>query len=145
LFGAKIGKGVLIRPSVRVVYPWKLEVGDYTWIGDRVELYALGRITIGRHVVISQDSYLCTGSHDYTTPTFAISAVPIRIENEAWLASQVFVCPGVTIGHGAVVGVRSLVLQDIPPLAVAYGNPARVARKRTGGVVGNEDNTASVP
>jgi putative colanic acid biosynthesis acetyltransferase WcaF len=130
LFGAKVGKGVMIRPSVRVVYPWKLEICDYAWIGDRVELYTLETIKIGAHSVISQDSYICTGTHDYLDPSFAIKALPITIGAEAWLASQVFVCPGVTIGRGAVIGARSLVLSDIPPMMVAHGHPAKIAGKR---------------
>jgi putative colanic acid biosynthesis acetyltransferase WcaF len=70
LFGAKIGKKVIIRPSVKITYPWKLSIGDYSWIGDDVDLYTLGEIDIGNHVVISQRSYLCTGSHDYFKQIF---------------------------------------------------------------------------
>ena len=79
LFGASIGLDVLIRPTVRVTFPWKLSVGDYSWIGDHVELYTLGEINIGAHCVISQRSYLCTGSHDYSKPGFDIFARPIHI------------------------------------------------------------------
>jgi putative colanic acid biosynthesis acetyltransferase WcaF len=131
LFGAKIGAEVLIRPSARVTYPWKLEIGNYSWVGDGVELYNLDMITIGENVVISQDSYLCTGSHNLTRKSFDIEIAPITIADEAWIASQVFVGPGVTIGRGSVVGVRSLVLKDLPEDVVAHGHPVKILRTRT--------------
>jgi len=130
LFGAQLGKNVLLRPSVKVVYPWKLKIGDHSWIGDEVSLYTLGEIEIGSNTVISQRSYLCTGSHDYTKPTFDIFAQKITIGNEVWVASDVFVAPGVTIGDGAVVGARSTVLQNLPAGMICYGNPARPVKPR---------------
>lgn len=132
LFGAAVGRGVLIRPSVEITYPWKVSIGDFSWIGDKVTLYSLGEIEIGHNVVISQNSYLCTGSHDFSKPTFDIYAEKIVVEPESWIAADVFVAPGVRIGHGAVVGARSTVLHDLPPGMVCYGNPARVARPRLG-------------
>src|SRR5205085_10007358 len=95
IFGARIGNDVRLRPSVRVTYPWKLSIGDYVWVGDDVVLYTLGDIEIGAHAVVSQRSYLCTGSHDLRAPAFDIYAKPIRIGAEAWLATDVFVAPGV--------------------------------------------------
>ena len=130
LFGAKIGQKVLIRPSVRVTYPWKLSIGDYAWIGDHVELYTLGEIQIGAHDVISQGCYLCTGSHDYTRSTFDIYAKSIHIAAQVWLASDVFVAPGVEIGEGALVGARSTVLNNLPAGMICYGNPAKPVKPR---------------
>lgn len=130
LFGAKIGENVIIRPTVRVTYPWKLKVGDYSWIGDDVVLYTLGNISIGDNVVISQKCYLCTGSHDYTIPSFPIYAKEITIEDESWLATDVFVAPGVTIGKQSLVGSRSSVYKDIPANKIAYGNPIKVVKDR---------------
>lgn len=130
VFGAKIGVGVLVRPSVRITYPWKLELGDYAWIGDDVVLYTLGNIKIGAHAVISQRSYLCTGSHEYARPTFDIFAKPIDVGAEAWLATDVFVAPGVMIGQGTVVGARSSVYGSLPAGMVTVGNPAKVIRAR---------------
>lgn len=129
-FGAKIGKGVIIRPSARITYPWKVSIGDFAWIGDEVVLYSLGEIDIGANAVASQRCYLCTGSHDYTRPTFDIHAKPILIGAEAWLATDVFVAPGVSIGRGAVVGARSSVFEDIPDLMLAKGSPAKPFKKR---------------
>jgi putative colanic acid biosynthesis acetyltransferase WcaF len=130
LFGANIGKNVLIRPSARVTYPWKLTLGDHCWVGDQVELYTLGNIQIGAHAVISQRSYICTGSHDISSPAFDIYAKPIVIEEQAWVAADVFVAPGVTIGRGTVVGARSTVLHDLPAGKICYGNPATVIKDR---------------
>jgi Acetyltransferase (isoleucine patch superfamily) len=131
LFGAKIGKGVIIRPSARITYPWKVSIGDFSWIGDDVVLYSLGEIHIGAHAVVSQRCYLCTGSHDYTRSTFDIYAKAIFVESCAWLATDVFVAPGIHIGMGAVIGARSSVFQDIPDLVVAMGSPAKPFKKRT--------------
>ena len=129
-FGARIGRGVLIRPSARITYPWKLTVGDYAWIGDDVELYTLGEITIGAHAVVSQRCYLCTGSHDYTRATFDIFARPIVIGEQAWLATDVFVAPGVEIGAGTVVCARSAVFKSLPGGVIARGTPAATIRER---------------
>ena len=99
-------------------------------MGDDVVLYTLGEITIGAHAVVSQRSYLCTGSHDYTRPSFDIYAKPIRIGEQAWLATDVFVAPGVEIGAGTVVGARSSVFKSLPEGVVAIGSPARVVGPR---------------
>ena len=91
-FGAKIGKQVIIRPTVRTQFPWKISIGNYSWIGDDVVLYSLGEIVIGAHAVISQKCYLCTGSHDYTEPGFSIFSKPVVIEDECWLATDGIYC-----------------------------------------------------
>ena len=130
LFGAKIGGNVLIRPTVKVLYPWKLNIGDWSWIGDDVNLYNMANINIGGNCVISQKSYLCTGSHNHTQPSFDIFAKPIDINDEVWVASDVFIAPGVTIGMGAVVGFRSTVNKDLPPKMICYGNPAKAIKPR---------------
>jgi putative colanic acid biosynthesis acetyltransferase WcaF len=130
LFGAQIGRNVLIRPTAMVTYPWKLRIGDYSWIGDDVVLYSLGEITIGAHTVISQRSYLCAGTHDYTASGFDITSPPVRIGDQVWIATDVYVAPGVTIGTGTVVGARSSVFNDLPGGMIYYGNPASPVRPR---------------
>lgn len=129
-FGAKIGKKVIIRPSVKITYPWKLQIGDYSWIGDDVSLYTLGKITIGSNAVISQKVYLCTGTHDYNSSDFKILSQPISIEDKCWLATDVYVAPGVTIDKGTVVGARSSVYSDLPSNKVCVGNPAKPIKDR---------------
>ncbi len=124
LFGAKIGKKVIIRPSAQITYPWKLTIGDYSWIGDEVVLYTLGNIEIGSNTIISQRSYLCTGSHDYNDEKFSIYAKPIVVKNSCWLATDVFVAPGVVIEDEVVIGARSSLYKDIVEKGVYKGNPA---------------------
>lgn len=130
MFGARVGKHVLVRPSVWITYPWKVSIGDYSWIGDEVVLYSLGQVEIGAHTVISQRSYVCAALHDYSQVTFDIVAAPIHIADQVWLATDVFVGPGVSIGTGTVVGARSSVYQDLPAGVICHGNPARVIRPR---------------
>lgn len=130
LFGAKIGKNVILRPTMRTQFPWKVSIGDHSWIGDDVVLYSLGEIHIGKNVVISQKSYLCTGNHDYTDPTFPIYAEPIHIKNQCWLATDVYVAPGVTVGTGTVVGARSSVFKNLPPGKLCIGCPAKPIKDR---------------
>lgn len=130
LFGAHIGRNVIIRPSVTVTYPWKISIGDYSWVGDDVVLYSLGEIEIGAHAVVSQRSYLCTGDHDYTIVDFPIRERKISVGSEAWIAADVFIAPNVSIGKGCVVGARSTVLRDMPAFMLCAGYPAKPLRKR---------------
>jgi putative colanic acid biosynthesis acetyltransferase WcaF len=130
LFGARIGRGVLLRPSAEVTYPWKVSIGDYCWIGDHAVLYSLGDITIGSHTVVSQRSYLCAATHATDDVLFAQYARPVKIGSECWLAADVYVAPGISIGDGTVVGARSTVLHDLPPDMICYGYPARPVRPR---------------
>lgn len=130
IFGAKVGKNVLIRPTAKVTYPWKVTVGDHSWIGDCVELYSLGSIEIGSNSVISQHSYLCAGTHDYRKIDFPLIAKPIRIEDGAWVAAGCFIAPGVVVGRGAIVAARSVVLDDVAPATICAGHPARIVAQR---------------
>ena len=130
LFGAKIGKNVLICGGVRIHVPWNLELGDYVAIGDKVEVYNLAPVRVGAHSVISQHTYLCAASHDYTRTDFPLYSEPITIGKQAWVASGAFIGPGVTIGEGSVVGARSVVLRDVPSWVVAAGHPCQVIKAR---------------
>lgn len=129
-FGADIGKGVLIRPSAKFTYPWKVTVGDNSWIGDNVDIYSLGYITIGKNSIISQKSYLCSGTHNYHLETFDIEAKSINIGDSVWVATDVFIAPGVTINNSAVIGARSSVFSDIEANTVCMGCPAKPVKKR---------------
>lgn len=125
LFGAKIGKDVLIRPTARFTYPWKVEIGDHSWIGDNVAFYSLDRISVGDHCVISQKSYLCTGSHDLSDRAFELETNAIAIGHGVWIATDCFIAPGVQIGSNAVIGARSTVLKSLPAQSVCWGSPCR--------------------
>lgn len=130
IFGAKIGKKVIIRPTAKITYPWKVSIGDYSWIGDEVNLYSLGEIEIGKNTVISQKSYICTGSHDYLSDNFSIFAKKITIKDKCWLATDVFVAPGITIESGTVVGSRSSVYKNLEANKVYVGNPVKMIKER---------------
>ena len=125
LFGARVGRAVLIRPGARATYPWKVAIGDHCWIGDNVTLYSVAEITIGAHAVVSQDAYLCAATHDHRNIAFPLIVSPITVEPEAWIAARAFVGPGVRIGRGAVVGACSVLLADVPEATIVVGNPAR--------------------
>jgi len=129
-FGAKIGKNVIVRPSVQITYPWKITIGDNSWIGDEVVLYSLGEIKIGENSVISQRSYICTGTHDYLSQEFKILSKKIVIGSKCWLATDVYVAPSVTIGNNTVVGARSSVFKDLPENKVCLGSPAKPIKDR---------------
>lgn len=130
LFGARIGRGCIIRSTVSTVYPWKLTLGDNVWIGDDVVLYCLGEISIGSDSVISQRSYLCGGGHDYTKVNFEIFQKPIIIEEQCWIATDVFIGPGIRIQRGVVVGARSSVYKSLSANNIYMGNPARFVKSR---------------
>jgi putative colanic acid biosynthesis acetyltransferase WcaF len=130
LFGAKVGEGVLLRATATFTYPWKIEIGDHSWIGDDVVIYSFAPIKIGNDVVISQKCYLCAGTHDYRSEAFDIQSHPIAIGDRAWVATDVFVAPGVTIGRGTIVGSRSSVFGNLPEMMVCFGSPARPIRPR---------------
>jgi putative colanic acid biosynthesis acetyltransferase WcaF len=115
LFGADVGQGVRIRIGVRVHWPWKLRIGDSSWIGEDVWILNLEPIDIGHDVCVSQGAFLCAGSHRHDSPTFEFDNGPIRIGDSAWIAAQALVLRGVTVGEGAVVGARALVARDVPP------------------------------
>lgn len=129
-FGAKVGERAIIRASVKITYPWKVIVGENAWIGDDVVLYSLANIEIGRNAVVSQRSYLCTGSHDYTKIDFPLHAFKITVMDEAWVAADVFIAPGVIIGQGAVIGARSSVFANMPEGMVCFGYPCKPVRIR---------------
>ena len=130
LFGAQIGKKVKIRSSVEVTYPWKVKIGDYTWVGQNAVLYSLGNITIGSHVSISHRVYVNTGGHEYDKKTFDIFSKPVVIEDECWITNDVYIAPGVTIGKGTIVSARSSVLKDLPAGKICVGTPAKPIKDR---------------
>lgn len=130
LFGADIGRGVIIKPGLRVKFPWKLTIGDYSWIGEDVWIDNLAHVEIGSHCCISQAAYLCTGSHDWSKPAFDLLIKPIKINNGAWIAAKAVVGPGVIVGEGAVLSLGSIASKNLDPWGIYQGNPAKYIRKR---------------
>jgi len=109
IFGANIGKSCKIRPRVRILFPWKLTLGDYSWIGDDVEIYNMDDVTIGTNTVISQKSYICTGSHSVSDGTFGLKTRPIEIGDNVWLCTDVLVLPGTVIHSKTIVPARTII------------------------------------
>ncbi|TFC94255.1 putative colanic acid biosynthesis acetyltransferase [Cryobacterium breve] len=118
LFGATVGDNVLIRHRVRIHWPWKLVVGDNSWIGEEVWILNLEPVVIGSDVCISQGVLLCTGSHDRTSQTFEFDNAPIVVEDGAWIAARATVLRGSRIGHDSVIGATALVTGNVPARAV---------------------------
>lgn len=129
-FGARIGRRVRVYQSCRVWAPWNLEMADDSCLGDDVDCYSLAPIRLGAGAVVSQYCYLCSASHDARLATLPLVSAPIEIGARAWVTADVFVGPGVTVGEGALVTVRSTVLEDVPPWTIASGNPARPVKPR---------------
>ena len=122
-FGARVGTGVVIKPRVNIHLPWRLVVGDFTWLGEEVFILNFEPVTIGAHCCISQRAFLCTGNHDYRKPDMPYRNHPITVEDGAWVGAQVFVGPGVRIGTEAVVSAGSVVTRNLPAGMVCAGNP----------------------
>lgn len=129
-FGAKIGRDVNTYPSTWIYFPWNLTVGDWSAIGAEAFIYNLGPVTIGEKVTVSHRAQLCAGTHDYTLPNLPLIKPPIVIKEQAWICADAFVGPGVTVGEGAIVGARCVVMRNVEPWAIMAGNPAQFIKKR---------------
>ena len=129
-FGAKVGHSVHVYPTATIYFPWNLEAGDETAIGERALIYNLGRVTLGARVTVSHGAHVCAGTHDHTKPDFPLLRPPIIIGPEAWICADAFVGPGVTIGEGAIVGARAVAMKDVRPWTIVIGNPARETQRR---------------
>ncbi len=129
-FGARLHRTSLTKPSTRVFHPWLFEMGEYSTLAEGVVVYNLGPIRIGRHSVVSQEAYLCAGTHDYTKPNLPLIRPTIEIGDGVWVCARAFVGPGVRVGNNSVVGACAVVIRDVPPGVIAGGNPARVIRDR---------------
>lgn len=130
ILGAKIGKEVLIRPTVKIFFPWNLIIGDYSWIGEDVHLYNLGKICIGNNVCISQYVKMNTGSHDYLSKTFDLIVKPITLNDHVWVGANSFINLGTVIGAGTIIGVGSNVIDELPENAICVGNPCKKIKDR---------------
>ena len=130
LFGAKVGVNVNIYPSALIYYPWNLEIGDNSSIGEWALVYNLGPVRIGARSTISQRVHLCAGTHDYTDPSMPLIKPPIEIGDEVWVCADAFVGPNVSIEARAIVAAASVVVKDVPSTTIVGGNPASKIKKR---------------
>ena len=129
-WGAVIGQSCHIYPDVVIWAPWQLSMGDFSCLGRHVNCYNMGLVEIADRVVISQGVHLCTGSHDYESQNFQLYVKPIRIDSDAWVCTESFLAPGVTIGQGTVIGARSVVTRDQAAWMVCAGNPCKPIKAR---------------
>ncbi len=131
VFGARIGHKVRLYGSVRIWHPAFLRIDNEATIGPGVRLYNQGKITIGARAVVSQGTHVCASTHDTADPHFQLKLCPIVIEEDAWIAADAFVGPGVKVGCGAVLGARGAAFRDLQPWTIYGGNPARFIKLRT--------------
>ncbi|MBC5773484.1 colanic acid biosynthesis acetyltransferase WcaF [Pontibacter sp. KCTC 32443] len=130
LFGAKVGKGVVIKSSVNIKYPWLLTIADHVWIGEEVWIDNLVQVKLLSHVTISQGAMLLTGSHNYKITTFDLVVGEIVLEEGAWIGAKALVCPSVTCKSHSVLAAGSVATADLEPYIVYQGNPATPKRER---------------
>lgn len=130
LFNAKVGKNIFIKPNVNIKYPWFLEIGDNVWIGEKVWIDNLGKVSIGNNVCLSQGCMLLSGNHDYTKPTFDLIIKDIVLEDGVWIGAKAIVCGGVVCKDHAVLSVGSVATQNLEPMTINAGNPAISIRER---------------
>jgi len=130
LFGAKLGKGVLIKPNVNIKYPWFLKIGNYTWIGENAWIDNLDTVIIGNHVCLSQGVLLLSGNHDYSKTTFDLIIKPIILEDGVWVGAKSVVCGGVVCGNHSVLSIDSVATSSLEPFGIYKGNPAIKIKER---------------
>lgn len=130
LFGCRLRDGLIIKPKVKIKYPWFLSIGAHCWIGEGVWIDNLCAVTLGDQVVLSQDAFLLTGNHDYKKHSFDLILDPIEINSGAWIAAKSIVCPGVIVGECAVLTVGSVANTSLDKDSIYSGNPAVFKRKR---------------
>jgi putative colanic acid biosynthesis acetyltransferase WcaF len=130
LFGARVGRGIVLKPRVNIHFPWKLAIGDFAWIGEETFILNFEPVTVGSHCCVSQRAFLCTGNHDYRQQHMPFRNRPISLGDGAWVGAQAFIGPGVTIGTEAVVTAGSVATRNLPPEMICSGNPCCPLRHR---------------
>jgi putative colanic acid biosynthesis acetyltransferase WcaF len=130
VFGAKVGKGVVIKPCINIKYPWRLKIGNHVWIGEEVWIDNLADVIIEDNACVSQGAMLLCGNHNYSKATFDLIVAPIWLKHGSWIGAKSIVCPGVTVGSHAVLTVGSVATHDLKEYAVYQGNPSQQIKKR---------------
>lgn len=129
-FGAKIGKGVMIKPYVNIKYPWRLIIGDHCWIGENVWIDNLVNVELGPNVCLSQGAMLLTGNHNYKKSTFDLIVGDIKLAQGVWIGAQAVVCPGVQCHEHSILTVGSVATGNMEAFGIYQGNPAKMVKKR---------------
>ncbi|WP_348634882.1 WcaF family extracellular polysaccharide biosynthesis acetyltransferase [Winogradskyella sp. SYSU M77433] len=130
MFGAQIGKGVVIKPNVNIKYPWKLKIGNYCWIGEEVWIDNLDIVTIEDNVCISQGALLQCGNHNYKSTSFDLIVAPIYLKEGSWVGANSSVAPGVVFESHAVLSMGSVAIGTLEAYSIYQGNPAVKIKNR---------------
>ncbi len=130
-FGATIGQGVVLKPSLEVKYPWHLKIGDHCWVGEYVWIDNLATVRLGANVCVSQGAYLCTGNHDWSDPHFGLRVSPITVEDGGWVGAKAILTPGAYLGVCSIAAAGSVISGKVPDRQIYAGNPASFVRLRT--------------
>lgn len=130
-FGAKIGTGFYIRPSVNIHFPWKLHIGDNVWIGEGCTILNLEKVTIGSNTALAHEVYISTGNHDIKKTDFPYANKPVIVESYIWIGTRAYISAGVKVKSGAVVAAGSVVTKDVDPWTIVGGVPARKLGERS--------------
>lgn len=130
LFGARVGKGVVIKPRVNIKYPWRLSIGEHSWIGELVWIDNLGDVNIGANCCLSQQAMLLCGNHNYSKSSFDLMVGDIRLEDGVWIGARALVCPGITCHSHAVLSAGSIATKNLDAYGIYAGNPAEKVRER---------------
>ena len=130
LFGAEIGKGVVIKPKVNIKYPWKLTIDDYTWIGEKVWIDNLAQVNIGKNCCLSQEAMILCGNHNFKKTSFDLIVKTVTLKDGSWLGAKSVVCPGITLKENAILSVGSIATTDLEANSIYQGNPAKKIKDR---------------
>jgi putative colanic acid biosynthesis acetyltransferase WcaF len=131
-FGAQLGSNCHFYPKARIWAPWNLVCADGVSLGDEAEIYNPSPVSMGSHVIVSQQAYICGATHDYNDPSFPLISFPMSLGAYSWVCARASVAPGVNVGEGAVLGLGSVVTRDLEPWTVYAGVPARRIKQRAG-------------
>jgi putative colanic acid biosynthesis acetyltransferase WcaF len=130
MFGAKIGNGVVIKPAVNIKYPWKLKIGNNSWVGEEVWIDNLSDVIIGANVTLSQGALILTGSHDHTKETFDFISLPIALEDGVWIGAKAVVFGGIICETHSILGINSVAESNLKKYTIYKGNPAIAVMSR---------------
>lgn len=130
LFGARVGKKVVIKPGVNIKAPWFLLIGDFVWVGENVWIDNLVKVSIASNVCISQGAMLLTGNHDYSKSSFDLITKEIVLEEGVWIGAKAVVCPGITCASHSVLTLGSIATTNLDSYGIYQGNPAVKVRER---------------
>jgi len=130
LFGSKIGNNVVVKPWVKIKFPWMLTLGNFVWLGESIWIDNISYVYIGNNVCISQGALLITGNHNYSSESFELITKPIKIEDGVWICARSIVFGGTTIYSHAILAINSMALTDLKSYSIYSGNPAVFIKKR---------------